>query len=93
MAPLSRGGVENTKHEAKDTKKIRGQEQSFRGPKPRTRPRTGKLEAKDQGHSAEVISKKKDLCSKIKKRAVLESRIGHFRGLADFKAKDFKSCF
>ena len=29
MAPLSRGGVEDTKHEAKDTKKIRGQEQPF----------------------------------------------------------------
>ena len=69
MAPLSRGGVEDTKLEAKDKKKIRGQEQSFRRPT-LSRPRTGMLEAKanDQGHNAEVISKKKDLCSKIQKK-------------------------
>ena len=93
MAPLSRGGVEDTKLETKDKKKIQGQEQPFRGPT-LSRPKTGMLEAKanDQGHNAEVISKKKDLCSKIKKRAVLESRTGYFRGLPDFKAKDFKSC-
>ena len=91
MASLSRDGVEDTKLEAKDTKKIRGQEQPFRGPT-LSRPRAGMLETKDQGHNVKVISKKKDLCSKIKKRAVLESRIGHFRGLADFKAKDSKLC-
>ena len=93
MALLSRGGVEDTKLDTKDKKKIRGQEQPFRGPT-LSRPRTGMLEAKanDQGHNAELISKKKDLCSTIKKRAVLESRTGYFRGLPDFKAKDFKSC-
>ena len=65
---FSRGGVEDTRLEAKakakDTKKIRGQGQGqgqpFRG-QTLSRPRTGKLEAKakDQGHKAQVLSKKK----------------------------------
>ena len=52
--------------EAKDTKKIRGQGQGqgqpFRG-QTLSRPRTGMLEAKakDQGHKAQVLSKKKNL--------------------------------
>ena len=56
----SRGGVEDTRLEAKakDTKKIRGQGQPFRG-QTLSRPRTGMLEAKDQGHRAQVLSKKK----------------------------------
>ena len=60
----SRGGVEDTRFEAKakDTKKIRGQGQGqpFRG-QTLSRPRTGMLEAKakDQGHKAQVLSKKK----------------------------------
>ena len=62
----SRGGVEDTrldaKAKAKDTKKIRGQGQGqpFRG-QTLSRPRTGMLEAKakDQGHKAQVLSKKK----------------------------------
>ena len=59
-----RGGVEDTRLEAKakDTKKIRGQGQGqpFRG-QTLSRPRTGMLEAKakDQGHQAQVLSKKK----------------------------------
>ena len=61
-----RGGVEDTRLEAKakDTKKIRGQGQGqgqpFRG-QTLSRPRTGMLEAKakDQGHKAQVLSKKK----------------------------------
>ena len=44
-----RGGVEDTRLKAKDTKKIRGQGQPFRG-QTLSRPRTGMLEAKDQGH-------------------------------------------
>ena len=61
---LGRGGVEDTRLEAKakDTKKIRGQGQGqpFRG-QTLSRPRTGMLEAKakDQGHKAQVLSKKK----------------------------------
>ena len=63
---MSRGGVEDTRLEAKakDTKKIRGQSQGqgqpFRG-QTLSRPRTGMLEAKakDQGHKAQVLSKKK----------------------------------
>ena len=62
----TRGGVEDTRLEAKakDTKKIRaqgqGQGQPFRG-QTLSRPRTGMLEAKakDQGHKAQVLPKKK----------------------------------
>ena len=69
---INRGGVEDTRLEAKakDTKKIRGQGQGqgqpFRG-QTLSRPRTGMLEAKakDQGHKAQVLSKKK----KKKKRS------------------------
>ena len=55
-----RGGVEDTRLEAKDTKKVRGQGQPFRG-QTLSRPRTGMLEAKakDQGHKRQVLSKKK----------------------------------
>ena len=65
---FDRGGVEDTRLEAKakakDTKKIRGQGQGqgqpFRG-QTLSKPRTGMLEAKakDQGHKAQVLSKKK----------------------------------
>ena len=63
-----RGGVEDTRLEAKakakDTKKIRGQGQGqpFRG-QTLSRPRTGMLEAKDQGPrtQAQVLSIKKSL--------------------------------
>ena len=60
----SRGGVEDTRLEAKakDTKKIRGQGQGqpFRG-QTLSRPRTGMLEAKakDQGHKRKCSPKKK----------------------------------
>ena len=78
---MGRGGVEDTRLEAKakDTKKIRGQGQGqgqpFRG-QTLSRPRTGMLEAKakDQGHKAQVLSKKKkknfsgDLQKKKKKK-------------------------
>ena len=42
---FARGGVEDTRLEAKDTKTIQGQGQPFRG-QTRSRPRTGILEAK-----------------------------------------------
>ena len=57
-----RGGVEDTRLEAKakDTKKIRGQGQGqpFRG-QTLSRPRTGTLDAKDQGHKRKCSPKKK----------------------------------
>ena len=55
-----RGGVEDTKLDAKakDTKKIRGQKQPFRG-QTLSRSRTGMLEAKDQGHKRKCSPKKK----------------------------------
>ena len=63
---INRGGVENTRLEAKakakDTQKIRGQGQGqpFRG-QTLSRPRTGMLEAKakDQGHKRKCSPKKK----------------------------------
>ena len=55
-----RGGVEDTRLEAKDAKKIRGQGQPFRG-QTLSRPRTGMLEAKDQGHSRKCFPNKKGL--------------------------------
>ena len=68
--PISRGGVEDTRLEAKakakDTKKFRGQGQGqgqpFRGQN-LSRPRTGMLEAKakDQGHRRKRTPKKKVL--------------------------------
>ena len=61
-----RGGIEDTKLEAKakDTKKIRGQGQHFRGPN-LSRPRTGMLEAKDQGHKRKRSQKKKKVFKKF----------------------------
>ena len=60
MIVVYRGGVEDTRLEAKakDTKKIRGQEQPFRG-QALSRSRTGMLEAKDQGHKCKCSPKKK----------------------------------
>ena len=60
---LTRGGVLDTRLKAKaktkDTKKIRGQGQPFRG-QTLSRPRTGMLEAKakDQGHKRKCPKKK-----------------------------------
>ena len=58
----TRGGVEDTRLEAKakDTKKIRGQGQPFRG-QTLSRPRTGMLKAKDQGHKRKCSPKKRGL--------------------------------
>ena len=52
-----RGGVEDTRLKAKDTKKIEGQGQLFRG-QTLSRPRTGLLEAKDT--AASVLQTKKN---------------------------------
>ena len=60
----TRVGVEDTRLEAKDTNKIRGQgqgqEQLFRG-QTLSKPRAGIIEAKakDQGHRWQVLSKKR----------------------------------
>ena len=59
---LTRGGVEGTRLEAKakakDTKKLRGQGQPFRG-QTLSRPRTGMLEAKAKDTGGSVLQKKK----------------------------------
>ena len=58
IAVFNRGGVEDTRLKAKNTKKIRGQGQTFRG-QTLSRPRTGMLEAKNQGHSCKCSPKKR----------------------------------
>ena len=57
---ITRGGVKDKRLEAKatDTKKIRGQGEPLRG-QTLSRPRTGMLEAKDQGHKRKCYPKKK----------------------------------
>ena len=105
----TRGGVEDTRLEAKakDTKKIRGQGQGqgqpFRG-QTLSRPRTGMLEAKakDQGHKAQVLSKKKkkgphknfsgDLQKKKKKKKKRSSQ-KFFRRSPKKKKKVFTKIF
>ena len=84
-----RSGVKDTRLEAKakDTKKIRGQGQPFRG-QTLSRPRTGMLEAKDHGHKRKCSPKKKGLHKNFssapqnfnnsKNSAVLEQRTGQF---------------
>ena len=60
---ITRGGVEDSTRlevKAKDTKKLRGQGQPFRG-QTLSRPRTEMLEAKDQGHKRKCSPKKKAL--------------------------------
>ena len=68
ISKMIRGGVEDTRLEAKDTKKIRGQGQGqpFRG-QTLSRPRTGMLEAKakDKGHKRKCSPKKKKVFTKI----------------------------
>ena len=86
-----RGGVEDTRLEAKDTKKIRGQGQGqpFRG-QTLSRPRTGMLKAKDQGRSHKCSQKKK------KKKGLQKSFSGNlqFIGVArifDWGGQNHKS--
>ena len=104
---VSRGGVEDTRLEAKakakDTKKIRGQGQPFRG-QTLSRPRTGMLEAKakDQGHKAQVLSKKKkkkvftkifQAISKKKKKKKKKGLHKNFSGDLQKKKKVFTKIF
>ena len=67
----TRGGVEDTRLEAKakDTKKIQGQGQGqpFRG-QTLSRPRTGMLEAKDQGHKRKKKGLHKNFSSDLHKK-------------------------
>ena len=98
---VNRGGVEDTRLEAKvkakDTKKIRGQDQGqgqpFRG-QTLSRPRTGMLEAKakDQGHKRKSSPKKKDLhknfSGDLHKKTFSSSRgQANFRGLEASKPR------
>ena len=49
---FNRGGVEDTRLEAKDTKKIQRQGPTYWGQR-LSRPKTGMLEAKDQGYNVQ----------------------------------------
>ena len=73
---IIRGGVEDTRLEAKDTKNIRGQGQGqpFRG-QTLSRSRTEMLEAKakDQGHKRKCSPKKKRSSQKFFKRSPQEN--------------------
>ena len=103
-----KGGVEDTRLEAKDTKKIRGQGQTL------SRPRTHTFEAKDTSVSA-LQKKKKRSSQKFFKRSprknvfqkifqalhkiltIQKIVLSSSRGQANFrgleaKAKDFKIC-
>ena len=95
LALPHRGGVEDTRLEAKakDTKKIRGQGQPFRG-QILSMPRIGMLEAKDQGHKRssqkffrrstqkkrfpKSFSSAPENFNNSKNSAVLEPRTGQF---------------
>ena len=103
---LSRGGVEDTRLEAKakDTKKIRGQGQGqgqpFRG-QTLSKPRTGMLEAKakDQGHKRKCSPKKKKRSSqKFFRRSPKKKKINKKKGLhknfsSDLHKKTFSKKF
>ena len=84
----TRSGVEDTRLEAKakNTKKIRGQGQGqpFRG-QTLSRPRTGMLEAKDQGHKRKCSPKKK----KKKKKGFHKNFSGDLHKIT-FSKKFFK---
>ena len=73
----TRGGVEDTRLEAKakDTKKIRGQGQPFRG-QALSRPRTGILEAKAKDTGASVL--KKRFSKKFFRRSPIHRRTQNF---------------
>ena len=62
----NRGGVKDTRLKAKDSKKIQGQGQPFRGQN-LSRPRTGMLEAKanDRGHRRKRSPKLKKVFKNI----------------------------
>ena len=81
---LARGEVEDTKLEAKakDTKKIRGQGQPFRG-QTLSGPRTGMLEAKDRGHSRKCFPKRKGLQKSfsVNLQFICVAKIFDWRGL------------
>ena len=76
---ITRGGVEDTKLEAKakDTKKIRGQGQPFRG-QTLSRPRTGMLEAKAKDTAASVLKKKKNSSKKFFRQSSIYRRSQNF---------------
>ena len=97
---ITRGGVEDTRLEAKakDTKKIRGQGQPFRG-QTLSRPGTVMLEAKAKDkcsqkkkRSSQNFSSAPQNFNNSKNSAVLEPRTGQFSRTWGLEAKDFKMC-
>ena len=87
-----RGGVEDKRLEAKakHTKKIRGQGQPYRG-QTLSRPRTGMLEAKDQGHKRKSSKKKNRFSKKLFRRSQKKGLQENFLG--DLQKKTFSKKF
>ena len=88
----TRGGVEDTRLEAKaKDKKLRGQRQPFRG-QTLSRPRTGMLEAKDTGVSVLRKTEKKGLQNNFSDDLIKTGFLNNFS--SDFrKKKVFKIFF
>ena len=97
---ITRGRVEDTKLQAKDTKKTRGQGQGqpFQG-QTLSRPRTGMLEAKakDQGHKRKCSQKKKkkkglhkNFSGDLKKKKSLHKNFSSDLHIKTFSKKFFK---
>ena len=73
---LVSGGVEDTRIEAKDTNKIQGQGQPFRG-QTLSRPRTRMLEAKAKDTSASTLQKKdKNFSGDLQKKTSSKNFLG-----------------
>ena len=77
----SRGGVEDIRLEAKNKKKIRGQEQPFQE-QILSRPEAGMLKAKDQAHRHKCSQKKKGLqkiFSDVFKKSLQKNFLGYLQ--------------
>ena len=86
-----RGGVEDIRLEAKakDTKKIRGQGQPFRG-QTLSRPRTGMLEAKAKDTSASALQNHKKFLGDLKKKKGLHKNFSSGLHKKTFSKNFFK---
>ena len=94
MIPLTRSKVEDTKFEAKNTNKILGQNQGqLFQEQTLSRPRTGMLEAKDQGHKRKCFPKKglPKFFQAISKIFIIQKTLlSSSRGLGNFRGRDLR---
>ena len=82
----SRGGVEDIRLEAKNKKKIRGQEQPFQE-QILSRPEAGMLKAKDQGHRHKCSQKKRSskIFSDVFKKSLQKNFLGYLQKIKSSK--------